>query len=224
MASVVFSVKCAKWQYFTENIEIPTKMCYYSRNGNYGRCNVQARLTEIHINEILSYLGMNEKNAPSDCVRAATDAEKMLFEAAEPRLTYKIFDSISACSAFISGDDIKEFLNGSRKIVVFAATLGAYVDAKLLKLSTLDIAASLYFDACANAAIENVCDNFCADMSAKYKNITERYSPGYGDYPISAQNTIARVLDMQKNIGVSVSQSGLLIPQKSVTAVFGIKK
>ncbi|MFA9422765.1 MAG: methionine synthase, partial [Sedimentibacter sp.] len=60
------------------------------------------------------------------------------------------------------------------------------------------------------------------DLAAKEgSSITFRYSPGYGDVPISHQGDILAALNAQKLIGLSVSDSSILIPRKSVTAFIG---
>ena len=86
------------------------------------------------------------------------------------------------------------------------------------------MADALILDACAGAAIENVCDNLCADIAAAVAPmyLTDRFSPGYGDLPLAQQFELCRVLDVSRRIGVTLSDGGLMIPQKSVTAVMGI--
>ncbi|MBR3732555.1 MAG: hypothetical protein IKN25_07875 [Spirochaetales bacterium] len=49
-----------------------------------------------------------------------------------------------------------------------------------------------------------------------------RFSPGYGDLSLSYQHDIAGILRMDK-IGVTVSESNIMFPEKSVTAFVGIK-
>ncbi|MBQ7900373.1 MAG: vitamin B12 dependent methionine synthase, partial [Clostridia bacterium] len=49
-----------------------------------------------------------------------------------------------------------------------------------------------------------------------------RYSPGYGDFPIQAQLDIIPALNCEKKIGLTVTDSALMIPHKSVTAIIGV--
>ncbi len=50
-----------------------------------------------------------------------------------------------------------------------------------------------------------------------------RFSPGYGDCPLSAQRSIVNsVLNATRLIGLTVTPTSLLIPTKSVTAVIGL--
>jgi hypothetical protein len=72
--------------------------------------------------------------------------------------------------------------------------------------------------------MEHVCDNFCADLAAASApaRLTARYSPGYGDFPLSEQRHIFALLDVTRRIGVSLTEGGLMLPQKSVTALIGL--
>ena len=46
-----------------------------------------------------------------------------------------------------------------------------------------------------------------------------RRSPGYGDLPLALSRTILAELDAPRKIGVSITDSNLLVPSKSVTAI-----
>ena len=48
------------------------------------------------------------------------------------------------------------------------------------------------------------------------------FSPGYGDLPLDTQKELVQVLDMHRKIGVSLTDSCLMVPSKSVTAILGI--
>ena len=105
-----------------------------------------------------------------------------------------------------------------------AATLGMEVEQLLRRTQARDMALAVILDAAASAAIENVCDNLCADLAETFapRYLTERFSPGYGDLPISQQAELFRLLDIARRIGISLSESGLMVPQKSVTALIGV--
>ena len=49
-----------------------------------------------------------------------------------------------------------------------------------------------------------------------------RFSPGYGDLPLDLQREISAILNMSKEIGVSLTDTMLMTPSKSVTALIGI--
>ena len=51
-----------------------------------------------------------------------------------------------------------------------------------------------------------------------------RFSPGYGDLPLALQADVFWALDCTSKIGVSLSESLIMSPQKSVTAIIGISE
>ena len=52
--------------------------------------------------------------------------------------------------------------------------------------------------------------------------LTGRFSPGYGDWPISLQPLLAETLDTARQIGLYVTDTYLMTPRKSVTALLGV--
>ena len=59
---------------------------------------------------------------------------------------------------------------------------------------------------------------------AEGETLVPRYSPGFGDFPLSAQREILSVLDAARAIGVSLTDTLLMVPSKSVSAVIGVKR
>ena len=73
--------------------------------------------------------------------------------------------------------------------------------------------------------IETMGDSYelkAAVLAAKGRGLRPRFSPGYGDFSIEHQRDIARVLDTARRIGLTVTDSLMLAPMKSVTAVIGV--
>ena len=48
-----------------------------------------------------------------------------------------------------------------------------------------------------------------------------RYSPGYGDLPLEVQGPLLELLDAPRRAGLCATQTHLLTPRKSVTAILG---
>lgn len=51
-----------------------------------------------------------------------------------------------------------------------------------------------------------------------------RFSPGYGDFPLDCQQRLLDSLEAGKRIGIKLTDSLLMMPSKSVTAVMGVSK
>ena len=189
---------------------------------------MEARLTGISRDEALRYLGV--RGAPD--ARLSADlarCEAELLAAARPRVCWRGFrraedGTLEGTSFRPEGRDIAAWLDGSDQVILMAATLGAETELLLRRAQGRDMADAMLLDALASAAVENVCDNLCADLAAEFapKRLTGRFSPGYGDFPLSQQSALCAVLNVNRLLGVTLTPGGLLIPQKSVTAVLGV--
>lgn len=187
------------------------------------------RLTGFDRREALGYLGCRDEAAAAEMGPALERCEALLMKMARPRAVWRLFDvlpdgTLAGTDFRPAGEDIRAHLSGCGRVILLAATLGAEVDALLRRTQVEDMALAVTLDACAGAAIENVCDNLCADLAEKLAPgyLTDRFSPGYGDMPLDQQGELCRVLDVGRRIGVSLTPGGLLTPQKSVTALVGL--
>ncbi|MBR2723956.1 MAG: Vitamin B12 dependent methionine synthase activation subunit, partial [Ruminococcus sp.] len=117
---------------------------------------------------------------------------------------------------------LKKFLSNSTKAYIFAATIGIGADMIISRYSTLSPSKAVITDGCATAAIECFCDYLCSEVFGVPEQ--ERFSPGYGDLPLSMQPEILALLSSHINIGLSMTDSMLLTPTKSVTAIVKSRK
>ncbi|MBE6562664.1 MAG: hypothetical protein E7660_02890 [Ruminococcaceae bacterium] len=172
--------------------------------------------------EALRFMGMKE--APEGrFLELLAECEREVARLAEPRYTYKVFDK-DALSDVLLGEDIKEHLEGCEKVIVFAATLGLEIDRYINRLQVLEMASAVAADAVASACIEGFCREADAELSAAFAplHLTWRFSPGYGDFPIELQRKLLTLIEADKRIGLHVTESCMLLPVKSVTAVIGV--
>lgn len=189
---------------------------------------IKARLTEPDQNEILAYLRAKADRIDEQEMKRIAECTGLVKEYAAPALVYKRVKCVNGNieDLPLEGDSIRRLLNGAKEAVVFAATLGPGVDRLISRFQVTDMAKAVIIDAAASAAIENVCNNFEAEMRGQVEGggmtLTYRFSPGYGDLPISTQSRLAEFLNCQRMIGLSVSEKYLMTPVKSVTAIMGI--
>lgn len=189
---------------------------------------MRARLTELNDNEILLYLGYRGQEYPAEVERQIERCREQVLAAARPRLIWRRIPADEVCftALRLEGNDIREHLDGCREAVFMAVTLGPEIDRLLAKNSVTNMADAVIMDACASTAIENAADNFEQDLrkevEAEGLYLTDRFSPGYGDLPLSAQKQLCAALDTARRIGLTLSPSMLMIPGKSVTAILGI--
>ncbi len=176
---------------------------------------MDGKLTHINTDEALRYLGVPKNKADDELLSNINLVKNMVFSSAQPRVIYKAFD----CLPFeADSKNIKDLLTGCDKVILFCATLGFETDRLIAKYQIKDMSLAVLLDAVSNCAIENVCDNF----QSAFHNTTPRFSPGYGDFSICRQKDFNDILNINK-IGVSVTDTLLLLPAKSVNALFGLK-
>lgn len=185
--------------------------------------------------EVLRYLRWpSDKPLPPEIEERLTKAEADILAAAQPRFVYKAFRlhqvqsglGLEGSSLVLAGQDIACLLQTSEDCLLLAATLGAAVDELIRRAEIRDISRALLLDACASAAVENLCEQLQDGLRQHFLTeglyLTARFSPGYGDLPLECQPQFCAALDTVRSIGLTVSQSGLLLPRKSVTAVIGL--
>lgn len=182
------------------------------------------------IEEALRYLGV--QNAPENLRRQAAETAEALASFLQPRYTYKVYDlefqdeRILLCGSGVTltGASASKMLAECTQAALLACTLGSPFDLRLTALQARDMAQAVVYDACGSAFAETGCDAACAELAARFPDrfLTDRFSPGYGDLPLSLQPDICAALDASRRLGLHVTDSLLLNPVKSVTAVVGL--
>ena len=191
---------------------------------------MEARLTQLNRDEILRYLGYRGQTLSPELQAQIDRAEAALCAVIQPRLVYTVLPVAEGTvkGLTLSGRDIAAHLTGCHEAVLMAVTLGAEAEQLLYRRQVTDMADAVIMDACASAAVENVCDNFEQDLRRQTEQagryLTGRFSPGYGDLPLETQRSLCGVLDTARRIGLTVSGDCLLHPLKSVTAILGISE
>ena len=121
---------------------------------------------------------------------------------------------------------LQKHLRGCDRIAVFAATVGLELDRLIARYGRTSPAKALMLQAIGAERIEALCDLVCLDLAGiageNGRQTASRFSPGYGDLPLEMQKDIFRVLDCPRKIGLSLNESLLMSPSKSVTALVGM--
>jgi cobalamin-dependent methionine synthase I len=125
----------------------------------------------------------------------------------------------------INSKSLAKNLFGCERVILFAATVGIGLDRLITKHSRLSPLRALFAEAVGTERVEAVCDALTLGIAEEYgKKTKPRFSVGYGDAPLSAQKDIITLLDTARLIGVSLNESLVMSPSKSVTAFMGIEK
>ena len=123
----------------------------------------------------------------------------------------------------LESKDLVKALRGAKSALVFACTVGFNIDRLIKKYSETDPARALVFQAIGAERVESFTDEFLKEYAKDNGvKLSPRFSAGYGDLPLSAQKDIFALLRPQKMIGITLNDSLLMSPSKSVTAIVGI--
>ena len=126
----------------------------------------------------------------------------------------------------LRGMDIRRHLEGSGHCAVMAATIGIGVEQEFLRLECTSVSDALIFNAACTALVEAVCDRCEEEIRAvargRGRTCGGRYSPGYGDLPIEQQPELLGLINAGRRLGITLNDSFMMIPRKSVTAILGI--
>ena len=117
---------------------------------------------------------------------------------------------------------LKQVFTGCERYILLAATVGLELDRLIARYGRLSPAKAVLLQAIGAERIEALCDAAVADLETT-RRLCPRVSPGYGDLPLGLQTDILRVLDCPRHIGLTLLDSMLMSPSKSVTALIGVK-
>ena len=158
------------------------------------------------------------------------EIEEVFRENITPKSVYAVYDCHVSSGAVTLGvmsvksKSLASHLKSCNRAVLLAATLGTNADMLIRRYSVQDMEKVL------------ITVNICADMIEAYLDKTEkeisilddlkglfavdRYSPGYGDFCITCQKDILKLIGASR-IGLSLTDGFILTPSKSVTTVIG---
>lgn len=179
-------------------------------------------MMELDHREISRYLGY--KGAPlSPDVAAYVDAcQRELERAVLPRI---IGRRLALAHLIGESRDLAHHLRHCQEGFLYAVTLGAETDRLLRRWSAQSMAKAAVGQAVCAAWLDQLCADYCQGIQAQLgpgEYLTPAFSPGYGDWSLSAQGQVLDLLEAPKRIGLTLTAAGMLVPEKSITAVVGV--
>ncbi|MBR7085204.1 MAG: methionine synthase, partial [Oscillospiraceae bacterium] len=181
-------------------------------------------LSSVDRNQAFRYMGLHDK-PDNKMLEMADYAEKELLRCIQPRYCWKVFQK-QHLEKILIGSDIQKHLENCESVILFCATLSQKTDACIRFAQVVDVLAGMMTDAMASAMTEKLCDEAEKEILNNFPDMfsTWRFSPGYGDMPLSVQQDFLNLINAEKQLGICVSEGGLLIPTKSVTAIIGLSE
>ncbi|MBQ9690504.1 MAG: vitamin B12 dependent methionine synthase [Eggerthellaceae bacterium] len=191
-------------------------------------------LYHVRKDEMLRYLGYAGQCIPEHLDAQVDDIISQCETSSKPAFVYRMFPiddtqgdiRLVGSSLILPGNDIYNHLKGASQVALMACTLGLANEIMLKRIQAKSATDALMYGAAGSSLVESVADVAEAEIVAEGAKMglhtNWRYSPGYGDLPLSVQDEFVRTLDAQRSLGITVTPSNLLIPSKSVTAIIGL--
>lgn len=184
----------------------------------------------LDIDEALRYLGAAgaDDDLRSRMLAAAQEAESRF----QPHYTYRVStvehradgEWLADVQLLLPGRSARRMLAECHHAALMVCTLGLTFEQHMRAVQARDMSRAVLLDALGSVMVEAGCDQAEKEIAARFPGafLSDRFSPGYGDLPLDLQPAICRLTDSQRRLGVHVTPSMLMNPQKSVTAVIGI--
>ncbi|MBO5453889.1 MAG: Vitamin B12 dependent methionine synthase activation subunit [Clostridia bacterium] len=184
------------------------------------------------IKEVYRYSGVKSVSIDKSTEAFVLEIKEELEKAASFKLCYTKNEfnekELSFGIGEVKSTALLKNLKGCQSVYIFAATAGVEVDRIINRYSTLSPARAVIAQAVGAALVEGWCDLFCESIAKEEKLngmfLRPRFSPGYGDFDINYQKNIINTLDATKYTGVTLTDSLMMVPTKSVTAVMGVSE
>ena len=191
------------------------------------------------LSETARYLGYQKVSVPDEQTEVLIkNAASELLEVIKPQAVYEQFDlsveydeeagtgMVEFSDVSIPSKDLARNLRECNKVVIFASTLGAQCDQEIrraqikdpVKAAVLQATGAMYIEKCVDLLNEKIRIEF-EEQGFK---VRPRFSPGYGDVSLEVQKDFFRLLPCQR-IGLTLMDTLIMSPEKSVTAFIGIK-
>lgn len=189
----------------------------------------------INRKEVLRYLEYKGQDIDNNLIEIIEECRNITKDRINPRYTFRVYSikqkykgiiELEGTSLKLESKDLYKVLKDCNKCILMAATLGMDIEKDIKKYSYTELTKGIIIDSCGTTAIEEVCDKVQDEIKNTIlkdgQYLTFRYSPGYGDLPIEKNIEILNILNGQKEIGLTITNSGIMIPRKSVVAIIGI--
>ena len=190
-------------------------------------------LFQIDQKEMMRYAGLSPR-AKDFPQKAIDEAKQEALVLAEPKGIWQIlpYDPEQGIiqgpsgSLPLEGRAIRRHLSSSYMVAVLAVTVGDDIEkASSAHFKEGRYVQGLLLDAATTAATEQLADQVDSliqkEAAKNGQKTTWRFSPGYGDWPVTQQNNFCGLIETEK-IGLSVTDHSMLFPRKSVTAIIGL--
>jgi len=190
----------------------------------------------MEIQEIMRYLGYRNNQMDAMTRKRLETLIAEIEETIQPKWHYQRFEvlkwepmrvSLKACPFELRGASIAKHLEHSQAVYLLCVTLGIESERMLMRKQVASVTDGMILDSCLSAYVEEAADqgqNEIRSKIAKEEELTFRFSPGYGDLALEIQEEMIRFIHWDRVLGVTLTNSMMMVPSKSIIAVIGVEK
>ena len=189
------------------------------------------RFSDAPVNyaEVVRYSGAKSgdeklKEVIDECILECKKENALSFAVCYTLLPLKVVEDECDFTAFtLKSKNLATAMRGASSSILFACTVGMGIDRLIKKYSIINPTRALVLQALGAERVESFIDVFIEDYEKSHGvKLSPRFSPGYGDLSLSTQKEVFGILNPEKHLGLTLNDSLLMSPSKSVTAFAGI--
>lgn len=185
--------------------------------------------------EAWAFLGHRGQAVDDELAARLEEAATLCERELTPRGVFRVFPvtatdagvAVEGTNLVLPGESIARHLRGCDKAALLAVTLGPASELVLRREAAVSATGGMLVDACASSLVEQAAGvlNEAVDAAAARcgREATWRFSPGYGDLPLTVQGPFLEALDAGRALGVTLTAANMLVPSKSITAIVGFR-
>ncbi|MBO4251717.1 MAG: Vitamin B12 dependent methionine synthase activation subunit [Clostridia bacterium] len=183
----------------------------------------------VDYGEVMRYAGAKKTDADlktliDDCLTECEKENAVNFAVCFTETPVTVKNDETDLSVFtLKSKNLATALFGAESALIFACTIGIGIDRLIKKYTEIDPVRALVLQALGAERVETFIEVFIKDYEkTRGVKLSPRFSAGYGDLPLDAQKDIFGLLNPQKNLGLTLNDSLMMSPSKSVTAFAAI--
>lgn len=189
----------------------------------------------MEIQEIMRYLGYRNYEADPVTRKRVESLMAEMEQIIRPKWHYQRFEVVKweskqvllkDCSFPLAGESIAKHLQDSKAVYLLCVTLGIESERMLMRKQAESVADGMIVDSCLSAYVEDAADQGQDAIRREIEadeELTFRFSPGYGDLSLDIQKDMIRLTRWDRILGVSLTNSMMMVPSKSIIAVIGVE-
>lgn len=163
----------------------------------------------------LAYLGYSGSDLDETTLKTLNNAIDHISEWAAYKQRYYHIKDLPQKPAFLEKEVYKSLSDKLDTALLFAATLGLNLDQRIRSLSLANLSQAVIVNAVANAYLEAQAESFIQEQLPG----AVLFCPGYAGTEPQDNRYILELLDAQKQLGIYIKDSGLMLPEKTMVGI-----